>query len=340
MAWIDEVALPFAPIVRIFLSPIIGNEVYVIDQETDFWKYNMATRAWTQLASPNFGSTPAGRKFLNKTLAISPDGTKLACCSEGEYYTGGAESDKRMGGGYRVEIYTIATNVWVASQRTDFLIGIYPAFTRALVWEDNDILWVWVTKGYATAQQINHNIFHGKCVRYASPGDTWTAFANSFVILGRHWNGRSYMGYASPAAIKADLSTVYLGATGGNSGGNLAADYRWQKYTIATDTYLLNAPSLSPVTDRFCYAYNRDKLWYFERGGTCQQGYVDTADDSQNDDQFIENPDRDVSYGAYCGIKDDLSRIIAHARAAAPELMSETTLGLPTVQTDPATEVS
>ncbi|MBA7545851.1 hypothetical protein ES705_38229 [subsurface metagenome] len=181
-------------------------------------------------------------------------------------------------------------------------------------------------------------MFRGKCVKYVISSDTWTQYTNYLFILGHHATvGPTWYGRASCAAIKADGSVVYLGATGGAE--ETANYWTYGKYTVATDTYAARS-ALTTLSDEFIYAYDKDKLWYYEAGGTCQQGYVDTADDSENDDQFTENTDRDAGYGLYCGIKDDLSRIIAHARAAAPELISETTLVAPTVATDPATDIT
>ncbi|GAH74535.1 unnamed protein product, partial [marine sediment metagenome] len=127
--WRDEKALPFATTGQIFFSPIIGDEVYVIDQGYHFYKYNLATRSWTELTSPNYGSDVDSRGRFFRTLAVSPDGTKLACCSEGKWSTY-AEPDYRTGGGRRVEIYNIAGNSWSASKQTDFSIDGQWAATR------------------------------------------------------------------------------------------------------------------------------------------------------------------------------------------------------------------
>lgn len=332
VVWRDEAPLPFTPDGQIFFSSIIGNEVYVIDQGYHFYKYNLKTRVWTELTSPNYGGTSATwdndpTKFggFNRTLAISPDGKKLACCSEGVYYTGGSFSTPRNIGGMRIEIYTIATNSWSASKQVDFNINDQQARTRAIVWEDNDILWVWCCQRYSTSYQTNLYIGWGKCVKYTISIDTWTPYTTSYVAIGRFTGtGLTRYGAQSCAAIKADKSEVYIGAAGGgvNPPGYTvyhASDRRWCRYIVADDEYW-HADIY--VYDKFCFAYDRDKLWYYGAGDDCRQGYIDTADNSANDDQFEENTDRDAGYGQYCGISDDLLIIIAHARSPAPESMS------------------
>lgn len=341
MAWIDEVALPFVPDGQVFFSPILNKEssaadpgdVFVIDQgNTNFYKYNVGTQTWTALTPPTYTSSAPSRPHFNRTLAISPDGRKLACCSHGTYYTGGAFASYRIGGGRRHEIYDIASDTWTTCLPPDFQIGGYVVYTRAVVWEDDDTLWIWCTQAYASASLgPNDKRFYGKCAKYTPSTDSWTVYTTTFYILGR--GQIDFHGYASPAAIKADGSVIYLGATGGTPPANAASDYRWCRYTVATDSYVHS--DLAPTSDEFCYTYDKDKLWYMELGGTCQPGYVDVSDNSQNDDIFIENTDRDTGYGKYLGIADSLVKIIADARAAAPELMSEAT-GAPDVTTNPA----
>lgn len=312
--WRDEAALPFSPTGQIFFSPIIGDEVYVIDQGYHFYKYNLKTREWTELASPNYGSDAASRSRFFRTLAISPDGTKLACSSEGEWSTSGFSTEWKTGGGRRVEIYDIDGDNWTASKQTDFLIEGEWVATRALVWEDNDTLWVWCIKHVRTASGWGI-----KCAKYVIATDTWTAYTGSFQDIGTAYNGL-HCGNGG-AAIKADKSIIYGGGTG-------SVDYQYTKYTIATDDY--SHTNLGVLSYLFVHAYDRDKIWYYDETETCQQGYVDIEDDS-HDDQFPENPDRDAEYGKYCGIRDDLRRIIAHARISedgGTELMSYTPKGM------------
>ena len=324
--WDLEAGLPFTPTGQIFFSPIIddpswGQVVYIIDQDdSNFWRYAIETKSFFKMTSPTYGATSAGRVHLNRTLAISPDGKTLACCSEGVFATSGFASE-RGGGGRRVEFYDIPSNTWSTSKQTDFLIGSKTSYTRAVVWEDDDILWVWcMEKTISASQGPNSKHFYGKCVKYTKSTDTWTPDTTNFIIQSR--SSTSFNSDVTPAAIKADKSVVFLGSTGGAVTPSLihAQFYRWCAYTVATDSYL--HADISPTSDRFCFVYDRDKLWYFERGGTDQQGYVDVEDDSQNDDQFVENTDRTADFGKYLGIHDDLTDIIAHARASIPRMMS------------------
>lgn len=304
MPWKNEIALPFTPTGKIFFSPIIGNEVYIIDQGANFYKYNLQAMTYTQLTSPLYSSTVASRPRFFRTLAISPDGTKLACCSEGVWGSHGTPA-YNTGGGRRVEIYNIATNSWVASKQTDFLFSLVTPVTRSIVWEDNDTLWVWCIRWYRTASG-----WEIRCVKYVISTDTWTAYSGSFQDSATGYNGVN-CGWS--AAIRDDPKVIYGGSTG-------IIYYEYTKYDVATDTYLQIA--LSPLTDGFCHTYDRDKIWYYEAGGTCQQGYIAVSDDSEHDDRFIENTDRDAGYGYYVGIADNVRGIIALARASAPELMS------------------
>ena len=60
MAWTAAANLPFVPIFNdIGFSPIIANEVYLIDRSTNnFWKYHIGSRIYTKLANrPYTGET-------------------------------------------------------------------------------------------------------------------------------------------------------------------------------------------------------------------------------------------------------------------------------------------
>jgi len=331
MDWISQTQLPFTPDGQIFFSPITGKEVYIIDQgNTNFYKYNLESRAYTQLTPPTYSYEKASTlPHFNRTLAISPDGSTLACISEGwggfksiGYHNGGY---KLTGGGRRIEFYNIAGDNWSASKQIDCVVNNLPTLARALVWEDDDTLWVWCVEYTSSVYQTNSNQFRGKCVKYTISTDTWIAYTNTFLIMrrGTYYGGGGFTGYCSNSSIKADNSVVYLGGA--------FTDYNWEKYTIATDTYAYQ--NYLPGLPRFIFVYDRDKLWYYEYAGTCQQGYVSTIDDSQNDDQFAENTDRTALYGKYVGIADDLAAIIAHARSIPPELMLAWP---PQVTTDPA----
>ena len=327
MSWISDVAVPFTITGTLYFSPIINGEVYVIDQGSNFYKYNLATREWTELASPAYGVVGRSDRFF-RTLALSPDGTTLACTSDGKWQVkAGYPANVKTGGGSRIEFYDIVGGTWSASKATDFYFGLADnrAYVRSMVWEDDDTLWVWVIQGYRSASgwQI-------QCVKYVKSTDTWTKYASSFQDTSIYSYGINCGNGGS--AIKADKSVVYGGRTGPYS------SYLYTKYTIATDLYAHHG--LVTLTDEFCHIYDRDKLWFYEAAGTGQQGYIDVEDDAEHDDQFTENTDVEAGYGAHAGVSDDLLEIIVYAKSTPPELMSEFAIIAPTVTTDPATEVT
>ena len=329
MAWVNEATLNWTPAggeQLVFFSPIVDisgeQNVYLTDQDVVFKKYNIDTNIYTTLANLNYSSvgvTGTNPLRFNRTLAVSPDGTKIACLSDGQMYPGTAL--QRTGGGRRVEIYNIAGNSWAASKQTDFLINTYTTYGRALVWVDEDTLWVWCVEGYSSASQVNVWLFAGKCVKYTISTDTWTPYTNTFWILGRADTAPyEWFGYASPTAIKADGSVVWLGAAGSTTTSGGASTY--SSYTVATDAYAGTTLNIDPSTSIFCHTYDRDKLWFFRVLTTCRQGYVLISDGSLNYDAVEENTSRDTGYGRLFGVSDALTYFIARARLNAPQLMS------------------
>lgn len=320
MAWVAKAAVPFSITGELYFSPILGETVYVIDQDTNFYKLDIRLDQWTPLASPNYGrGTLAGGviSMLYRVLAVSPDGTRLACVSDGYWAPGGVY---KTGGGRRVEIYDIATDAWTASKQTDFLILTKVALTRNVIWEDNDRLWVACVPANGTASG-----WQGKCVRYTISTDTWTAYAagGQFAHLSRNW-GNGAM------AIKADGSIVYI--------GGVDNEYDYEKYVPPpTDGYSNHRLDPADNTKYCAHAYDRDKLWYYRSATTDRQGYMDVATETLHDDQFEENTDRTLD-GDHLGIKDDLSYVVSHARTTYPRVMGLGTYR-PIVQTDPATEI-
>jgi len=264
--WNFETAAPWTYVTGPFFSPIIKNainqmEVYVIDFGTNFWKYNIDTKHWTKLASPNYTGTGCSRQ-----LAFSPDGAKLACTSE--QYPG-------ADGGRRISIYTIATDTWTDSSQCPQIAG-NDAYVRSLVWQDNNTIWAWAKRA-----QVNHTF---QCKKYTPSTDTWTSFANTFLS-----------GYATgtPAAIKADGSVVFGGGIG-------AAIQNYCKYTVATDTYdaagTIGA-GRQPIT---AAAWERNRLW-FASSSTWQPGYLNVETEVATGGVFPVNPERTIAgtYGFY-----------------------------------------
>jgi len=319
MPWVAEVAIPFTPRGTVFLSTVIGNDVYAIDQGYNLQKYDIDGDSWTALTGPSYSVDTAALPWTVRTLALSPDGTKFAIVSQGAKYWGGTQDVQRCGGGLRVEIYNIAGDSWSASKEIDFTISTYPAYAQALAWADEDTLWVWCVQGYSTVAVGNERIFIGKCAKYTISTDTWASYTNTFYIFSRVTATQVWQALSRGAAIKDDGSVVYLGPSRGN-------EYQWEKYTIATDAYSIGG-ALNTLADEFCYAYDSNKLWFFDAGDTCRQGYVSAEDDSENVDRFPENTTRDTGYGSIIGVREDASLIIAVAKSSAPELMSWEPIG-------------
>lgn len=237
-----------------------------------------------------------------RSMSISPNGLRIATMSDqaGTAYNGAAT---------RIEIYTIATDTWISSSQTPIIIA-QQGKIRSIVWQDNDTLWAWVKDGTND---------WGRCIRYTVSTDTWTEFLANIGGAGWAWN---------PMAAAMTPTVVYAMGIGAS------VEY-WVKYTIATDTY--SAPIR--LANRYpCHASDHNRLWYYNTADL-RQGYFDIADESQHNNQFSENTDRDLGYHMFCGIKDDLSLIIAHSLADSPWLMSEGTHA-PLVRTDPATEIT
>ena len=294
--WMLEAGLPFTMVTRLYFSPVIEEVlgvyvVYVIDRSTNFWKYNLTSKEWTELSSPTYDLDVAGT--LDRSLALSPNGTKLACIGEG---TANHRSGKR------IEVYTIATDTWAASgqvQNMDDEIPLSQATViSGLVWADETTIWCWATKATTGAKD------YARCIKY-SVGDVFTIYA---ALL----NGTLTYAEGYSAAINAAGTIIYGSAIG-------ATVREWQKYTIAGDSYATGGTLTAGSA--FALSTDRDKLWYVTTDNY-RPGYIDTADDSENDDKFAENTERTASYGLYFGVADDATYIIAHAKSTAPRLMS------------------
>lgn len=317
MAWRAEAAVPFAITGRLYFSPIIGEEIYVIDRGFNFYRYNFNSDLWTPLAPPNFGSAAAGY-WLYRSLAISPDGTRLACCSDC-YMPGGLWPTS---GGRRIEIYDIATDVWTASDIMPVIDVGQRGLSRAVVWQNNDLIWIWAVRSNYTATDV-----FGKCIEYVPSTDTFTVHAqvaNYGVGAGSAWFGNG------GAAIRADNSFVSAGGTGGA--------YYYFDYNVGADVYSRRGGIIGPFWETFAHADDRNRLW-FTRNANGRQGYIDVETYAIHYDIFTENPERDAGFGVSFGVTGNLANIIAYAKNSFPRIMSADHF-LPTVQTDPATEVT
>ncbi|KKK94424.1 hypothetical protein LCGC14_2683000, partial [marine sediment metagenome] len=300
--WIVERGLPFVPENQIFFSPIVGSTVYVIDNGQNFQKYNLATDTYTALTGPNYaGGGVDVNKNCYRTLALSPNGTKLACPSDGISAPSGLF---KSSGGQRIEIYNISGDSWSESTTLPRIDVTVFGLARSVVWENEDTLWVWAIVRNGTAS--GHR---GKCIKYVISTDTFTVYTN----LTENANDDDNWGRGG-AAQKDDNTIVYMGGIG-TGGTGRANNNGFIKYTIATDTYtrIENANAI------FAHAYDRDKLWYIDDTNE-QMGYIDISDDSENDNQVAANPARTAGFSDHFGVKDDLAGVLS--KVAAAGLMS------------------
>ena len=297
VAWALETGLPFTPTGRIYFSPIIEEVpnvyvVYVIDEAQNFWKYNITEKNWYELTSPTYSGASNGGL---RNLVPSPNGTKLACISE-------STEDHR--GGKRIEIYTISSNSWSASGQVQNMDDETPASQATaisgLAWKDETTIYVWAHQ--ATAGTLNY----ARCIKYTVGG----AFTISATLL----NGSLTYAEARNAAINAAGTIIYGSAIG-------ATVREWQKYTIDGDSYATGGTLTSGRAFAGATDYGQDKLWYVTTADY-RPGYLDTADDSENDNQFAENTDRTASFGIFFGVDNAVTYCLAHAKSTTPRLMS------------------
>ena len=300
--WIVERGLPFVPVREIFFSPIVGSTVYVIDDGQNFQKYNLATDTWTALTGPDFAGG-GGSTIINcyRTLALSPNGTKLACPSDGRTAPSGIF---KTGGGRRIEIYNISGDSWTASTTLPHITGTIFGLARSVVWENEDVLWVWAVRQNGTATG-----WKGKCIKYVISTDTFTVYTN----LTDSADGDDNWGRGG-AAQRNDNTIVYMGGIGTN-GTDRNANNEYVKYTIATDTYT----TVANDDAIFAHAYDRDKLWYINDTNE-QMGYIDISDDSENDNQVAVNPRRTAGFSDHFGVEDSLAGVFS--KVATAGLMS------------------
>ncbi len=109
-AWAFEAGLPFTATGQIYFSPLIQEVplvfvVYVIDEGTNFWKYNITNKNWTQLTNPNYSADDAHRTLVPDDV----DNPKELWCA------GESPSSDPKGDGVRLSKYTISTDVWTDS---------------------------------------------------------------------------------------------------------------------------------------------------------------------------------------------------------------------------------
>lgn len=180
MPWTAAADVPFAPVTAVYFSQIIGTEFYMIDRGFNFYRYNIGTGVWTQLANPPFIGT-------NLIRSLTYRNGMLYCVDEGA----GAEPTGR-----RISWYNPVTNAWASSSQVPGAVFFYRNI-KSFCFADDDTIWAWVKR----------NAFNQmKCVRYVISTDTWTEFANNTGVLAQN--------QARCAAINAAGTIVYCGYQG------------------------------------------------------------------------------------------------------------------------------
>lgn len=302
MVWTQVADVPFAPVTTIYFSEIIGNEFYVIDRGFNFWRCHIGTGVWTQLANPPYIGTNINRPLVYRN-------GMLYCVDEG----GGA-----LPLGRRISWYNIATGVWASSSQVPFAVSGFQSI-RGFCFADNDTIWAWVLR------TVDARL---KCVRYVISTDTWTEFANDTGVLANS--------EARCSAINAASTIVYGGGHGVNAGC-------YGTYTIATDAY---AQSPQHVTlfglANYCWTNDPLRLWFFPVGAplnTRPYGYFDIETLAYTDEHWAAGP---VARTNARLIGVNLRAIVDNALALAgpnPWVWWNGQI-VPTVQTDPATEIT
>ncbi|GAI69890.1 unnamed protein product, partial [marine sediment metagenome] len=291
IAWAYESPLPFAVLHHTFFSPIFKTEaseyyVYVIGQDKKFYLYNITRARWTRLADTNYnGGWGDPASSSSRALAVSPDETKLACCSE---------ITPTTDGGRRLEVYDRATDQWTASSQCPDICGVQIAYLQSLVWVDDDTIWAWARETSMAANE-------GQCVRYVVSTGIWTVFATDTGVQ-TYWQGFN-------CAMNADGTVIFCGGIG-------AAQSSYCKYTIASDTYTYGSVGAGRA---FAQSADRFNLWY---GVTAdgRQGYLKCPDVTQHENIFPENTERD-SFRNKWGVFGEYF-CLCNARNTAPRLMS------------------
>ncbi len=190
MAWTAVADVPFVPVSALYFSQIVDGEFYMIDRGFNFYRCNIGTGTWTQLANPPFIGTNHSRQLTYRN-------GRVYCIDEG----GGAEPLGR-----RISWYTIATGVWASSSQVPFAVSRFRSI-KSFCFADDDTIWAWAKRDAQLRM---------KCVRYVISTDTWTEFANDTGVLASN--------QARSAAINAAGTIVY-----GSAMGAFVLSYIWRR---------------------------------------------------------------------------------------------------------------
>ena len=217
--------------------------------------------------------------------------------------------------GRRISWFTIATGIWASSSQVPGPIFNYKNI-KSFCFADDDTIWAWVKR---------NGFSQMKCVRYVISTDTWTEFVNNTGVLTR--------AQARGAAINAAGTIVYGSHIG-------AFPLSYGSYTIGTDTYVQTGAGPGPSWN-YVYAHDPLRLWYVSIIGAVadrRYSYFDIATLA-----FVSNyweagpPSRDTTFYMGGNLQAIVSQV--HGLAANPVVWWNGAIA-PTVQTDPATEIT
>lgn len=136
--------IPFVPVTSLAFSNLIGDEVYVIDRGTNFYKYNFKNKVWTALASPAADANRICGLIWKPTHGVA-----------GRVYVPGTTT---------IGTYDIASNTWSSSAAAGVLA------LRAICFSDDDTIWAWAAGGGPKDQVYRYTISTGSWTAYS--GDT------------------------------------------------------------------------------------------------------------------------------------------------------------------------
>ena len=198
--WHAETAWPIAfsniRISQIFLNAQREPELYVVSTSA-FYRYNLATKAWTQRADPPYDSKVDGASAIYRN---------------GKLYTTGESTI--WDGDRRIMIYDPVANSWSFSSRGPDIAG-NPSYISGFCFQDDDTIWAWAKRG-------GSNYF--KVMKYTISTDTWTQYTNTITP--------GATGYPAPSAgyYRGQVFAIHP-VTGA------AVDVLFLRYTIDSDAY-------------------------------------------------------------------------------------------------------
>jgi len=159
---------------------------------------------------------------------------------------------------------------------------------------------------------------NGRVIRYTPTSDSWTVASSTATGAQTRWQGRG------AASTTAGNGFVYGGAIG-------AATVNYLKYNVTNNTYSM--AGATPADTTAASAYDRDKLWYYNISDGAQ-GYVDTADDSNNSNEFVANDIISSGWPHHFGVNDAGDAIVGSENAVVPKIFSLTQGGTNILVTD------